>query len=256
METRGIMGGFYRISEWIMRLSAINLLWLISSFPIVFLFLGLLRSPDLSTDFIKSWFLMVAIVAPFSIVPASAAMFSVARKWVTGDPDVPLWRSYWRGYKENYVQSMLGGIVFLAIAFLLVVNFYFYRGQTGIYQIVSIVFLMLMVLLVAAFLNFLCVMTHLHMKLFQIVKNSLLMTIGQPFSSISLLVLNGAIVYISFRFSFLAVFFMGSLMAAASFWNFHRSFTKIQTRYGQKLDEEAGNEIELEKMEELEAPKK
>ena len=255
METRGIMGGFYRISEWIMRLSAINLLWLISSFPIIYLFFVLLMAPELDTEFIKQWFMMVAIVAPFSIVPASAAMFSVARKWVTGDPDVPLWKSYWRGYKENYLQSMLGGIVFLAIGFLLVINFYFYRGQTGIYQAVSIVFIVLMIVLAAAFLNFLCVMTHLHMKLFQIVKNSMLMTIGQPLNSISLLVLNAAILYISFRFSFLVVFFMGSLMAAASFWNFHRGFTKIQTRYGQKLNEEAENAIEMEKMEELEAPK-
>ena len=83
----------------------------------------------------------------------------------------------------------------------------------------------------------------------------MLMTIGQPLNSISLLVLNAAILYISFRFSFLVVFFMGSLMAAASFWNFHRGFTKIQTRYGQKLNEEAENAIEMEKMEELEAPK-
>lgn len=254
METRGIMGGFYRISEWIMRFAAINLLWLFCSLPVLYLGLTLLVNPDLNLDFFKSWVLLVGIVSPFTLVPASAAMFSVARKWVTGDPDVPLWRSYWRGYKENYLQSMLGGLIFLGLGVLLVINFFFYRGQTGIYQVVSIIFIVLMVMVLAAFINFLCVTTHLHMKLMQIIKNSLLMTIGQPFNTLSLLLLNAAIVYISFRYTFLIVFFMGSLMATASFWSFHRGFTKIQTKYGVKTDEEAAGEGE-EETDLLEEPK-
>lgn len=244
METRGIMGGFYRISEWIMRFAAINLLWLFCSLPVVYLVLTLLLAPELSVDFFKTWVLFVGIVSPFTLVPASAAMFSVARKWVTGDPDVPLWRTYWRGYKDNYRQSMLGGLIFLALGILLVINFFFYRGQTGIYQVVSIIFIVLMVMVLAAFINYLCIMTHLHMKVFQIFKNSLLMTIGQPFNTLSLLLLNAAIGYISFKYTFLIMFFMGSLMATASFWSFHRGFTKIQNKYGVKTDEEAGEEGE------------
>ena len=42
MEMRGMMGGFYKISEWIMRLSVTNLLWIVCSLPIWYLLLVLL----------------------------------------------------------------------------------------------------------------------------------------------------------------------------------------------------------------------
>ncbi len=247
------MGGFYRISEWIMRLSAINLLWLFSSLPFFYLLLTLMLTPadQLTADYFRQWFLLVGIVSPFTLVPASAAMFSVARKWVTGDVDVPLWKTYWRGYKENYKQSMVGGLIFAFLAVVLSVNYSFYLGRDGIMQSFSLFFIVLMVFLAAAFLNFLSIMVHLHMGIIQIIKNSLLITIGQPINSIMLLVMNVAILYISSKYSFLIVFFMGSVMAMASFWNFHRGFTKIQSRY--KTNEEEAEEDEEDEAEEEDA---
>ncbi|WP_082652059.1 YesL family protein [Gorillibacterium timonense] len=248
METRGLMGGFYRISEWIMRLSAINLLWVFCSLPFFFLCLTLLITPsaDMTPDYFRQWFLMVGIVSPFTVIPASAAMFAVARKWVTGDVDVPLWKTYWRNYKANYKQSMLGGFLFALLAVILSVNYSFYLNRSDFLQSFSLLFIVLMVFLAAAFLNFLSIMVHLHMSTFQIVKNSLLITIGQPINSIMLLVMNGAILFISVKYNFLIVFFMGSIMAIASFWNFNRGFTKIQMRFKSSEEDETEEESEDE----------
>ncbi|MDR6878927.1 DUF624 domain-containing protein [Bacillus sp. 3255] len=236
MEFRGVMGGLYKISEWIMRLSVINLLWLLCSIPVFFFaFMGLVSQ---TPDGLKAMLPLISILAPFTLFPATAAMFTVARKWVTGEEDVPLLKTFFRGYKENYVQSMVGGIFFVIIFVIISVNYFFYLKQGSTLKILAVLFIAFTVIMVIALFNFFSIMVHLHMKIFQILKNSVLISIGNPINSIVLLLCNGVIFYIcvtKFNF-FLVVFFMGSIMATFSFWQFNRSFTKLQIKQ-QELEE-------------------
>lgn len=245
MEFRGIMGGFYRISEWIMRLSVINVLWVVCSIPFFYLLLVAVVSPDMTLDMVKQSFVLLGAVAPFTLVPATAAMFAVARKWVMGDVDVPLLKTFFRSYKENYLQSMLGGLLFLIIAVLLIVNYRFYGSQTGTMRFLSFLFLTFSVIVASAFFNFLSLLVHFHMKFFQLFKNAFVMTLGQPVTAIAILVTNGAIVFISARFTFLIPFFMGSLCAIVSFWYFYRGYQRIQSKAEaarEKSEQEAAEE--------------
>jgi uncharacterized membrane protein YesL len=238
LEFRGIMGGFYRISEWIMRLSVINVLWVLCSIPVFFL--GLLGLTSQTSEALLSVLPLLAILAPFTLFPATAAMFAVARKWVTGEEDVSLLKTYFRSYKENYLQSMIGGILFVLIFVIIYVNYRFYLGQGGTYQLLSILFIVFTFVMLAAVFNFFSIMVHLHMKIFQIIKNAILITIGNPLNSLTLIICNGVILYVStFKFTFLIPFFMGSLMATFSFWQFNRSFTKLQLKQQKMAEKEA-----------------
>lgn len=228
MEFRGLMGGFYRISEWIMRLSVTNLLWVLCSLPFFYLMLVVFLNPENTVDLFKQGLFLIGIVSPFTVVPATAAAFTVARKWVTGDVDVPLLKTFFRGYKENYLQSMLGGIAYLILTGVLYVNYQFYGSQEGTLSLLSYLFITLFFILVASFFNYLSIMVHFHMKFWQILKNSFLITIGRPIASLIIIVSNVAIVMISFRYTFLIPFFMGSLIAIVTFWHFHRGFLKLQ----------------------------
>jgi uncharacterized membrane protein YesL len=214
-----------------MRLSVINVLWVICSIPFFYLALvGLYNGAEL---FLQT-LVLLGIVAPFTFFPATAAMFTVARKWVSGDEDVPLLKTFFRGYKENYVQSMIGGILYVLLAVMIYVNYRFYLGQAGSLKLVSVLFITFSLILLASLFNFFSIMVHLHMKVLQILKNALLITIGNPLASIALIVCNGVILYISlFKFTFLIPFFMGSLIAIFSFWMFYRSFTRIQAKQQQ-----------------------
>ncbi|KIL38577.1 membrane protein [Gordoniibacillus kamchatkensis] len=236
MEMKGLMGGFYRISEWIMRLSVTNLLWIVCSIPFFYLLLvGVISGVEV---FQQSLILM-AIVAPFTLFPATAALFTVARKWVTGEGDVPMFKTFFRGYKENYVQSMVGGILYAVIGVILFVNYRFYLTQAGSLKLLSVLFITFAVILIASLFNFFSIIVHLHMKTLQIVKNALLITIGNPIASVSLVVCNGIIVWVSTaKFTFLIPFFMGSLMAAFSFWIFHRSFSRLQQKQQELAEKE------------------
>jgi uncharacterized membrane protein YesL len=247
LEFKGVMGGFYRISEWVMRLAVINLLWILCSIPVFFIagnaYLVLIQTGDAST--MLSSLPLLAILAPFTLFPATAAMFTVARKWVTGDGDVPLLKTFFRGYKENYVKSLVGGFLFMLIFFILYVNYRFYVGQGSALRALSIIFIAFTFVITSSMFNFFSIMVHLHMKALQIIKNSVLISLGNPLNSLILIIGNGLIVYFSlFQFTFLIPFFMGSLVAAFSFWQFHRSFQKLQIKQQQLADKDALREEE------------
>lgn len=253
MEPRGLMGGFYRISEWIMRLAVINLLWIFCSLPFllfvlmtIFGYLPMLNEADIEMygplQLLMVPILVICVLTPFTLFPATSAMFAVARKWVTGDADVALFKTFFRGYKENYKQSMIGGILYTLLIVIMIVNFFFYSKQ---FNMVSYIFLAFLVLLGASLFNFFSMLVHYHMKTLQLMKNAVLITIGKPFRSLSTVLMCGFVIYISlFHFTFLIPFFMGSLVAVLAFFNFNIIYTKLQEQ-AEKLkqsEEEAAEE--------------
>lgn len=255
LEFKGMMGGLYKITEWIMRLAVINLLWLACSIPFLFVMLITLVAPAGSTestmDMLKQGLILLAIVAPFTFIPASSAMFSVARKWVTGDEDVPLLKTFFRSYKQNYTQSMLGGFIFVILGVILYVNMTFYVTSLTSLSFLVYLFIVLFVFLIAAFFNFLSILAHFHMKLWQIIKNSILLTLGNPIQSIGILVVNAFILYIGYAFGhgFMYVFFSGSLIAYSTFWQFNRNLTKIQTKFEKQNAEKELSEQDTKEVE-------
>jgi uncharacterized membrane protein YesL len=237
VEMRGLMGGLYRISEWIMRLSGTNLMWFIFSIPFFFTLIPMLVPVQENvdpTDVLVQMSILAAIVAPFTLFPATTAMFSVVRKWVMGDVDVPLIKTFWKGFRENYKQSMLGGFMYAALGAVLSINYTFYSKQAGNLSIVSVIFIVLMILLLASLLYFFSILSHLHMKTLQIVKNALMLTVGNPLGTIVMVAANLVILYFSFlQFTFLIPFFMGSLCATATFYLFYKTYLTIQIKQEQ-----------------------
>jgi len=241
LEMNGLMGGLYRICEWIMRFSVINVLWAICSIPFLLAALPVLTVEN--TGQLTMVLIISGVIAPFVLFPATAAMFTVARKWVLGDVDVPLFKTYFRGYKENYRQSMFGGIIYSLLFLLFVVNMRFYAELTNSLQFLSVMFLVLIAVLCVSLFHFFSILSHLHMSVFQIIKSSLLITIGRPLTSIMIAITSAVILYISFfHFQWLLMFFSGSLIAYSSFFYFHRMFVKLQEKQRQWQENAANDE--------------
>ncbi|NBI28402.1 YesL family protein [Chengkuizengella marina] len=228
MQTNGIMGGLYRVSEWIMRFSVTNLLWLLCSLPVVFFVLTSLLMED--TNQLIMNFIIIAIISPFTLFPATSAMFVVVRKWLTGEEDAPLIKTFFKGYKENYVQSMLGGIIYCILFAIMIVNLNFYNQYYTDLQFLSIFILILLAIATISLFYFFPLMVHLHLKLKELIKNAIVLTVGKPLYSLGLALTNFLILYISFEyFTFLIIIFMGSAMAFCSYYYFNMLFQKIQT---------------------------
>lgn len=247
MEMNGLMGGLYRVTEWIMRLAVINLLWIFCSLPFIILLVNQLLSTSVEVGMALEsiydlifWMLPPLIVAPFFFFPASAALCAVARKWVMGDEDVPLFKTFFKGFKSNYKQSMLGGLFFSFILIVLLINVQFYSEKGSYISVVSYLFIAMALLLVVTVMNYLSMLTHFEMKTRTLIKNSILFTIGRPLTSLMLLVANSVILYVSFvKITFLIPFFMGSLMGAFSFWSFYKVLQKIQEKEQNQISKEA-----------------
>lgn len=240
MEYRGIMGGFYRISEWVMRFSVTNLLWLLCSSPFFFFALTkfLVMANNLPNESLQmNWAL--AISAPFTLFPATAALFSVARKWVMGDTDVKLLKTYFKSYKDNYKQAMIGGIFYTLLFIIMYVDYTVYMTQfDGSLRIIGWAMLGLLVVLFISLFNFFSMVSHYHMKTLQILKNSVLITLFRPVRIIITAIVAFGLLYFGVKYPFIIVFFAGSMIAYVAFFNFYATYQKMQDQHERMKEQE------------------
>jgi uncharacterized membrane protein YesL len=226
VQLGGLFGGLYRITEWITRLAVTNLLWFFSSLPFI-LVIGLsLLSKDINFAFFM--ILLGLVIAPFSFFPATAAMFTVARKWVNGDEDTPLFKGYIYGLKDNYKQSMIGGF-FYAIAYGIIgFNIRFYSElKTSFSGVLTILFIVILVIVFITMLNFFGFIAHVRLKTRQLFRNAVLLSLGKPGNTLLLIVSILLVGLFTKKFPGIIFFFSGSVIALISFYLFKRAYTKI-----------------------------
>ncbi|TVX92582.1 YesL family protein [Paenibacillus agilis] len=229
METRGIMGGLYRISEWIMRISVTNILWLLCSAPFFFCFVMMLimANSNFMNEVLQMKWLM-GILAPFTLFPATAAMFSVTRKWVMGDVDAKLLKTFFSSYKANYKQAMLGGIFYTVLAVIMYAGYTIYMTEMQSMQVLGIMVLAMLVVFLASLFNFFSIIAHYHATTLQVIKNSIFMTIFRPIRVVVSGIVSVAILFMGLKYPVIIIFGAGSLIAYLSFFNFYLTYQKLQ----------------------------
>ncbi|MBS4207827.1 YesL family protein [Bacillus sp. FJAT-50079] len=217
MQMGGIMGGFYRISEWIWRFFYINILWL------VFLIPGLIV---------------------FGFFPSTAAMFAVMRKWVRGEPDIPVFKTFWASYKKEFIKSNLLGLIIVLIVYVLYIDFQFIKSSPSDFvrffhlPLVSVLFIFGLVLM-----YLFPVFVHYDVRLFQVFKNSFFIMIMFPFVTIMMGVACFAVYFIMMKIPGLIPVFGVSIYAYAISWGANLAFTKLELR-----EEESKEKMESEEL--------
>lgn len=217
MELGNMMGGFYKASVWVLRFLLTNLIWLLFNFPIVLVGMNFL-SADLSDLLVLT--LTIAVLAPFILFPATTALFGVVRKWVMGDAEVPIFSTFLTCYKENYLRSVLGGVVFALVWIGWAMNYYLFVYQNpGLAVVIYSLFTMILFTWTIYFFSY---NVHFEVPFLTSVKNSFILAVGRPFSVLGVVMVNGVIIYISTTLTFLFPFFVGSITAFLSFMFFYR----------------------------------
>jgi uncharacterized membrane protein YesL len=200
----GLMSRFYRFSEWIMRFAYLNILW------ICFTLLGLIV---------------------FGFFPATVATFAVTRKWVMGEYDIPVFKTFWCTYKSEFLKSNLLGFTLVAIGCILYVD---YRISVDSASIIGkILFIPLLVLIFLYSLLLLYVFplfTHYDIKVFYVIKNAFLMTVLYPFSTILMVISNIVVYYALTLLPGLIPFFGVSSLSFLLTWCAHYAFAKNQQK--------------------------
>ncbi|MEH7494380.1 YesL family protein [Neobacillus niacini] len=199
MQT-GLTGAIVRICDWIARLAFLNLLWI--AFTLVgFVFLG--------------------------FFPATIAMFSVCRRWVMGEQDVPVYKTFFQSYRTEFRKGNLIGICLMAIVYILWVDYRILQTSANS-NLQSLAYLFfLLIVFYGIFLLFLFPMyVHYELKGRQLIKNTLLLAVASPLTAIVMVTGVLFVYYLSLSISGVVFFFSGSILALFIMWFSYRVFQK------------------------------
>jgi uncharacterized membrane protein YesL len=178
----------FAATEWISKFAYINLLW------IGFSLAGL-------------------IVLGF--FPATIAMFTIIRKWLKGETEIPIFRTFWTTWRSELFRSNGLGLLVAAVVGLIVFNLVFVeRSGTGFTSVIQIPIYLFMFAVILTILYLFPVYVHFELKWFQIVKNSFLMMLISPIENIVMIAGIVAVLFVVKFIPALGFFFGGSLIAA------------------------------------------
>ncbi|MBD8071042.1 YesL family protein [Bacillus sp. PS06] len=204
MQTSGLMGGFYKITLIISRLAYVNLLWTI--------------------------FTLAGLVV-FGLFPATTAMFAVTRKWVMGEDDIPVFKTFWQSYKSEFLKSNLIGLILIVIGFILFIDIRFFQSpDIGFFAILFIPLLVVSVIFLLISLYVFPILVHFDINIRQVLKNSFLVMALNPLLTIMMSVSILAYFFILFKIPGLTLFFTGSVTAYIIMWFANHAFQKVQQK--------------------------
>lgn len=159
MEMNGIMNVLYRFCQWVTRLVYLNLLWG------AFIILGL---------------------GVFGFFPATTAMFAVIRKWIMGDTDNPVMKTFWTFYKKEFMKSNLLGMILCLTGYMLYMDYYFLQGASGLIKLLTYPLILVILLFLFMLLYVIPISVHYEITTWKALKTSLLFVIMHPFVTITM----------------------------------------------------------------------
>lgn len=208
MELDGMTGRFFRICEIISKLAYLNILW------IFFTLIGL---------------------GIFGFIPATVALFAIIRKWVMGDTDVPIFTTFQKIFRKEFLKStMLGGSLLL-VGYILYIDFV-YLPSDGIFAVVRFGLMVVALLYVIVLLYIFPLFVHYEWKNRLYIKYALVLGASHPHYTLLMLIGIGVLYYVSVKIPGIIPFFSVSLLAYIMMWTSYQVIQKIEAT--QKVDDE------------------
>jgi uncharacterized membrane protein YesL len=193
------MSGLYTLTEWITRFAYVNLLW------IGFSLLGLVV---------------------FGISPATVAMFTIIRKWIMGDNEIPVFQTFWNSYKKEFLRGNRLGLIIALLAYIIFIDLNYIKLDT----IIQIPLYLIIFVIVMTILYIFPVYVHYNVTFIQLFKNSFFIMMVNPLSSIMMLIGFVALFFVMKFLPALLFFFGVSLSAGIIMSSCYLAFQKIEKK--------------------------
>ncbi|NWQ40259.1 YesL family protein [Bacillus sp. EB106-08-02-XG196] len=204
MDTSGFIESLNKLLEWISRLAFLNLLW------ISFSLLGIIF---------------------FGFFPATVAMFAVVRKWMLGNDEMSIFKTFWTAYKRDFLKSNILGVIILAIGLILYIDFQFVLNASN--SFVSILYVPLFIItfiFISMLFYIIPIFVHYDMKLSKVIKNSFFVMIMNPLSTFYLLIGSFGIVFVLSYAPPICILYSGNLLALFIMKPATNAFEKINQK--------------------------
>lgn len=203
----------YKVSDWVMRLVYVNILWIILT-------------------------LLGFVVGGF--FPATVAMLTVVRHWIMGSSDTPIFHTFWVSYKKNFLKAnILGGII-TCTGLILYLDLLFFRDLGGLvgYILLFLSFSIAILYLMVAFFIF-PVFVHFDIKMVEYVKYAFIIGASYPLHVLYIGFSTFIILYVTASFPIIAFFFSGSLLSLLIMRFAYTAFESIEKKNNSKLTRES-----------------
>lgn len=156
MVTDGLTGLVYKLSNWLMKLAFLNILW------IVFSLLGLVI---------------------FGFSPATIAMCAVIRK-LGKDQDEPVFKTFLDVYKKEFLRGNIIGIILIMIGLISYFDIQFFKETSHSFlQFFYFPFVFLNCIFYLTVMYIFPTYVHYNASILQVIKNAFLIMIMNPLSS-------------------------------------------------------------------------
>jgi uncharacterized membrane protein YesL len=205
MDSTDWMGKLLGICQWITRLAYINLLWL---------------------------FFMVLGLFVLGAAPATVTMFTIIRKWIKGESDLPVFTTYWNTYKKEFWKANSLGFILAGISLILYLDWRLISSVQGsLYPIlmgclIGIVFLFLVVTLFIF-----PVYVQYEYKTLQYIKTAFLLGISYPLYTMVMISAAICIFALSIFFNGVGILFFGSGLSYVLMYISNLLFEKITKEF-------------------------
>lgn len=204
MDANNPYSGIMRMAEWFVRFAYVNALWFI------FTILG-------------------GIIV--GIMPATTSMFSLFRKWLRGEDEFPIFKTYWTEYKANFKTSNSIGLPLLGIGIFLYVDILILIDTS---HWISNALLVILGMIGLAFLfvvfNIFPVLSHFQLSYKDYYKRAFFLSVIQPFRFLLLIITNLLTVLLLLTFPILYPIIGASIFGAINMGSFLYGIRKIEEK--------------------------
>lgn len=165
------------------------------------------------------------------LFPALSASFAITRKWVSGETDIPVVRSFWKYFKKDFWKSNLLGYMIAAVSYILYLDFVFLTVYPGdITSLLTIPFIIISTIFILTVLYIFPVFVHFQMTLFQVIKSAFFIMLSNPLPTLMMAVGVLGIAVIIYFLQGLVIFFGISVLSVAIMMPAYRAFQKTQNK--------------------------
>ncbi|MGL5315351.1 MAG: YesL family protein [Peptostreptococcaceae bacterium] len=165
----------------------------------------------------------------FGIMPSTVSTFHILRKWIKGDLDIPIFKTFVDVYKKEFINSNKCGLVFLGIFVFLAFDLAILYKIEALYSTVLYILVMAVLFFVTlAFVYFFPTYVHFKFTNKEYIKNSFILSLSSPKQTLLILIGFFILSYIVKSNAGLLMFFF---MAIPGYWVMHvlyKRFIQLQ----------------------------
>lgn len=182
---------FFTILDIFAHFVLLNILWLIMCIPII------------------------------TIFPATTALYSVVRKWITEGTEVGAIQLFFTSFRENFKKSFIIGLFWLIAGLILYfdLSVLFQIEFTGrFFVFILLAFSTMLYVFISIYVFF--VLVQYELSIIHTIKNALILSVSRLLHTLLFLIIIAGGLILTYYFNFLMIIF-GSMLAFILYYIFH-----------------------------------